>query len=124
MSTDTEAAVVETALPLEPPIRIDCTLEGHKGEHVLYKREGWRFRHWRLWEKVDTDGLIPLLIERLIGWDFKHDGAAIPYAPYLDSLQRRINPAVMDDLTPELAAWLVGTYRMAYRQSALPSPKA
>jgi hypothetical protein len=124
MSTNTEPAVGETALPLEPPIRIDCLLDGHEGEHVLYKREGWRFRHWRLWEKADTDGLIPLLIERLVGWDLKHDGAPIPYLPYLDRQQRKPNPMVMDNLTPELAAWLVSTYRTAYRQSALPSPKA
>jgi hypothetical protein len=124
MRTDTEPAVVETALPLEPPIRIDCPLDGHEGEHVLYKREGWRFRHWRLWDKADTDGLIPLLIERLVGWELKHSGEPIVYRPYLDRQQRKLNPAVMDELTPDLAAWLVSTYRTAYRQSALPSPKA
>jgi len=124
MSTNTEPAVIETALPLEPPIRIDCPLDGHEGEHVLYKREGWRFRHWRLYEKADTDGLIPLLVERLVGWELKDDdGEPIIYKPYLDKPRRKLNPMVMDSLTPALAAWLVSTYRTAYRQSALPSPK-
>jgi hypothetical protein len=125
MSTNTEPAVIETALPLEPPIRIDCTLEGHKGEHVLYKRGGWLFRHYRLWEGASVDELIPLLLERTQGWELKDEqGEPIPYAPYLNEQRKQFNPEAMDRIPPALAAWLVGTFRMAYHQTALPSPKA
>ena len=121
------AAVVETAEAAQEPIRIDCPLEGHEQEYVLYKRQGWRFRHYRMWEQTrDTDSLIPQLVERLQDWDLRDDdGEPIAYTPYRatkDSTE--INPEVMDGLTPSLAAWLVRTFRQAYARSTLPNPKA
>jgi hypothetical protein len=129
MATETtaSAAVETTEATTQEPIRIDCTLEGHEQEYVLYKRQGWRFRHYRLWEQTrDADALIPQLVERLQGWELRDEaGQPIPYVPYQATRDgAEINPEVMDGLTPDLAAWLVRTFRQAYSRSALPNPKA
>ncbi len=121
--------VVEEAAPASP-IKIECPLDGRPENFILYKRAGWKFKHFRLWEQSDTAALIELICERIEDWHMIDlDGKKIKFDPYdmeRDSddeiVSTTIKPDAIDELDPALSAWLVTSFRMAYTEAGLPDP--
>lgn len=100
-------------------IRIDCPLDDYPGSYVLFKRAGWKFRHLREYESrnASASDIAALIASRVDDWFLMDDeGQEIPFEP------GKTPEAVMDDLPPLLAAWLVGAFREAYVQAGLPDP--
>jgi len=113
-----------------PVIRKDCPLEGHEGEYVLFKRKGWKFKHLRLWETLpSTEEVVELVIERIHDWHLTdEDGNIVPFQPTrkVGEEEEKAEPNVeaLDDLPPDVAAWVVTAFRMAYQEAGLPSPNS
>lgn len=115
------------------PIKIDCPLPGHEGEYVLFRPDGWRFRHLRLWEDTNGAGRLAELVgERIQDWKLTCDGQDVPFPgslpKQLDKDGQEIKPAldlILDDLSPEVGAWLFSlAFRQAYDRVGMPDPNA
>jgi hypothetical protein len=120
------------------PIRIDCNLPGREGPYAVFKADGWKFKHLRTWEnETSVEGLAMIVAERIQRWHILSDyGAEIPFLPDIAINGRmlsgsadaepdlRPNPAVFDELAPEMNAWLIMAFRQAYREAGRPNPNA
>ena len=121
-------AVPEEKVKVSSPMRLTCTVEGHEDEVVFYKRDGWTFKHFRLWESAPTDSLVGLVMERVSSWTITNEeGKAIKFQPNIiqdtdDDAEPVPNPEAFDKLDPAMAAFLVGSFRMAYLQAGMPDP--
>ncbi len=78
--------IARAAAEAAEPIRIDCPLEGLKDNFVLYKRQGWKFRHRRLAEQeLGAEDMAALMLERMAGWSLEDEaGQAIPFPGFQD----------------------------------------
>jgi hypothetical protein len=124
-------------LEYDNPIKIECGIDGHDNDYLLFKRKGWKFKHLRQWESTPgVEGLVELLLERLVGWKMTdEDGNDIPFVPLagLEETEEskkdsKIEPIpeieTFDELSPVQAAWVVTGFRMAYYQSSMPDPNS
>ena len=104
---------------MENTIRIDCDLPGHDGEFIEFRRSGWTFGILREWETAQSSTKIAEIVGRMIvSWKLTNadTGKDIPF-------DKDNSEACLDDLDPMTASWVVGVFRLAYHQAALPDPK-
>ena len=103
------------------PIVVECDHKGHKGEQILYKREGWRFKHLKQWESgITTIKIVEMLNDRIQSWTLKDaDGSLVPFPP-----EEGREDNLLDEFESGMASWIVGSFRMAYYLSSTPDPKA
>ncbi len=109
------------------PIRIDCTTPGHEGEHVVYKADGWKFGHLRIWEETEgAQALAGVISERIESWHLLDDaGKEIPFVPQITlNGTTSPNPAVLDEVPPGVSSWLIYSFRQAYTFAGRPNPNA
>lgn len=109
------------------PIRINCTLPGREGQYAIFKATGWKFKHLRTWENTTSvETLAEIVAERLEHWRLLDEaGTEIPFRPSITvSGSDRPNPAVFDDLPPEVSSWLIFAFRQAYNAAGRPNPNA
>jgi hypothetical protein len=109
------------------PIRINCTLPGREGQHAIFKATGWKFKHRRLWEnEISVEGLALIVAERIESWRLLDEvGEEIPFQPKVMVMgQEQANPAVFDELHPEVSSWLIMVFRQAYQEAGRPNPNA
>jgi hypothetical protein len=95
-------------------IKITCGIEGYEDCYILFASDGWRYKHLRAWEEAKgASNISAIITARIENWHIVIDGAEIPLIP---------GEGALDELTPELAAWVVTAYRDAYHQAGMPSP--
>jgi len=121
------AEEVERISARRAPIRIPCSIPGHEEEYVIFKPDGWKFKHLRLWE--DARGaaeLAGVVAERIQEWRLlSEDAQEIPFSPTRQIGEKILpNRTVFDDLPPDVAGWLTSSFRDAYVQAGRPSPNA
>jgi len=101
-----------TNLPI--PIKIQCVLPGHEADYILFKCQGWKYKHLRLWENArGADNIAEIVTERIDDWHIVIDGVELKFLPGAEAF---------DELTPDLASWVIVAYHEAYQQAGLPSP--
>jgi len=108
---------------MKDPIRIDCKVVDRKPGYILYKRHGWTFKDFRLWEISPTSQLVALVCSKMIGWELYDDaGNAIPF----DVLDKhgKVKAEAFDALDPALSAWVVTSFRLAYSEAGMPHPNS
>lgn len=92
-------------------IRIACTAPGFESASVVFKGEGWKYKHMRLWEEArGASKLAEVISERIQSWSMP------------DGTPFQAGPKALDDLDPALASWLVTAYREAYNRAGMPDP--
>ncbi len=103
-------------------IEIKCDVQGHEGESVRYKRQGWKFKHLRIWQDALLKSLMTVgelaefISERIAGWTLKDDeGQAVVFAP---------GPKAFDNLPPLVSQFVVSSLKQAYYESQVPDPNA
>lgn len=125
------------------PIRIECSISGHEGEWVDFERKGWKYRHLAEWEEAPGSRAVSEVVaERIVGWSLKdEEGVPVAFRPAdvekaleaatdeedraeLKVALRQARRECLYELEPEIAAFVVGAFRLAYYQAGLPSPKA
>lgn len=134
------------------PIKLDIDLVGHEGEWVRFQGKGWRFKDMRDYEEsVGAANLSVVVTRKIVDWkitaitEIDDDGEvverenivflpkgarekldAVPedytgrreLAMELTSAERN----AFDKLTPDLAAFLWGSFRVAYNLAGTLSP--
>jgi hypothetical protein len=104
--------------PAREPIKIECPIEGHEEDFILFIGSGWKFKHLRKWEATArVEDLTEVILERIVDWRITdpETGELVPF-------DRERGVEVMDDLDPAQAAWATTAYRMAYSEAGLPNP--
>lgn len=98
------------------PIRIECTVPGHEGEYVIFRADGWKYRHLRDWEEAKSARVLAAVIsERIQSWHLLDEGKEIPF---------KSGQTAMNDLSSETSSWLIFAFRDAYQRSGRPVPNA
>jgi hypothetical protein len=96
------------------PVKILCTSPGYEGSYILFKAQGWKYKHLREWENAAGAGKIAAVVsERIESWNIEIDGKNVVFKP---------GPEAFDELPPALATWATISFRKAYDQAGLPSP--
>lgn len=103
-------------------IEIKCDVQGHEGEAVQFKREGWKFKHLRVWQEallkstITVGELAEFVSERIAGWTLKDDdGRAVTFKPGLEAF---------DELPPLVSQFVVSSLKQAYYESQALDPNA
>ncbi len=103
-------------------IEIQCDLAGHEGEAVRYKRQGWKFKHLRIWQDallqsaMTVGELAEFISERIAGWTLKDDeGQAVEF---------QTGQKAFDGLPPLVSQFVVSSLKQAYYESQVPDPNA
>jgi len=142
-----EAALTKrTVITDNEPIKLDCELPGHKGEFVLFYRDGWTFRKLCEYEEAETSRRTEAKVaEMIVDWSLT-DGAGKPvtFAPAeirkeISELEKRQNTeasikllkvrletayaSTFDDLQPSVMSFLFTAYRTAYMIAGALPPK-
>lgn len=118
-------------------IEIKCDVEGHEGEAVQFKREGWKFKHLRVWQNalvkssITVGELAGFVSERIAGWTLKaDDGKPVEFKPIKEILDDKGKPAfepndeAFDELPPLVSQFVVSALKQAYYESQTPDPLA
>jgi len=102
-------------------IEIECTVNGHEGEKVVYKSDGWKRKHRRLYFESGPmgDGAVwDVLRERMESWTLTdEDGKPLPQphdAPGADEGEEPLpDISKLDEMGLDVWTWLVGSYTEA-----------
>lgn len=121
MATEKKAKEKEQQESTPQTLKIDCILPGYETCFLEYKAKGWKFKHLRMYEApLSAQGVIELIVERLVGWRLVESGLTIPFNPYLDN--GKVNPELFDNVSPMLMSWITLSFRDAYIRSSTISP--
>jgi hypothetical protein len=129
------------------PIKLDIDLVGHEGEWVRFQGIGWRFKDMREYEEaVGAANLTVVVVGKIVDWKITvkdeqtEEVISIPFLPKgvrekLEAvpedyrgrreLAMELTAAernAFDKLTPDLAAFLWGSFRVAYNLAGTLSP--
>ncbi|MBN1535187.1 MAG: hypothetical protein JW908_00540 [Anaerolineales bacterium] len=96
------------------PIRIVCSLPGHENDYLMFKADGWKYKHLRQWEDAaGASHIAEIVSERIESWRLTVDNIEIEFKPGIEAF---------DELPPDIAGWVTVSYREAYNKAGLPSP--
>lgn len=136
-----QALDVAARIEAGKPIRLDVDLPEHEGEWVEFVGKGWRFKDLREYEgAIGAELLGVICVRRIVDWNLKVDGEKVIFTPKAarDRLEklpeehdartsiavdiREAERTTMDELTPDLVAFIWGAYRIAYNLAGTLSP--